>query len=260
MPVELAALGLAELHDRADVVATGLRIVARTTGSRTSAILPVGVLARVGDLVDSVPSSIDHVVDHVGRGRDQVEVELALEPLADDLHVQQAEEAAAEAEAERARGLRLVGQRGVVELQPLERVAQRRVVVAVDRVEPGVDHRVGVLVAAERLGRAVVLAGDGVADPGLADVLHAGDQVADLADADLAGLDRLRADHADLEHLVHDAGGHHLDPVAVAELAVDDPDVGDHAAVGVVDRVEDQRARRARRRRRPAAGSARRSR
>ena len=106
--------------------------------------------------------------------------------------MQQAEEAAAEAEAERAGGLRLVGQRRVVELQPLEGVAQRRVVVAVDRVEPGVDHRVGVLVAAERLGRAVVLAGDGVTDPGLADVLHPGDQVADLADAEVAGLDRLR--------------------------------------------------------------------
>ena len=38
-----------------------------------------------------------------------------------------------------------------------------------------------------------------------------------------------------------DPGRHHLDPVAVAELAVDDADVGDHAAVGVVDRVEDQR-------------------
>ena len=97
-------------------------------------------------------------VDDVRRGGDQVEVELALEPLADDLHVQQAEEAAAEAEAERAGGLRLVGQRRVVELQPLEGVAQRRVVVAVDRVEPGEDHRVGVLVAAQRLGRAVVLA------------------------------------------------------------------------------------------------------
>ena len=86
--------------------------------------------------------------------------------------------------------------------------------------------------------------GHGVADPGLADVLHAGDQVADLADADLAGLDRLGRDDADLEHLVDGAGRHHLDPVAVAELAVDDPDVGDDAAVGVVDRVEDQRPRR----------------
>ena len=41
------------------------------------------------------------VVDDARRGRDEVEVVLALEALLDDLHVEQAEEAAAEAEAER---------------------------------------------------------------------------------------------------------------------------------------------------------------
>ena len=94
-----------------------------------------------------MPSSIIDPVDDVRRGRDQVEVELALEPLADDLQVQQAEEPAAEAEAERRRGLRLVDQRGVVELQLVERVAQVRVVVAVDRVQPGEHHRLRVAVA-----------------------------------------------------------------------------------------------------------------
>ena len=48
------------------------------------------------------------VVLHVRHRRDQIEVELALQPLLHDLHVQQAEEAAAEAEAERGGRLRLV--------------------------------------------------------------------------------------------------------------------------------------------------------
>ena len=38
------------------------------------------------------------------------------------------------------------------------------------------------------------------------------------------------------------AGGHHPDALALGELPVDDPDVGDDTAVGVVDRVEDHRA------------------
>jgi hypothetical protein len=42
------------------------------------------------------------LVDDRGGGRDQVEVELAAEALLDDLQVQQAEEAAAEAEAQAA--------------------------------------------------------------------------------------------------------------------------------------------------------------
>ncbi len=40
---------------------------------------------------------------------------------------------------------------------------------------------------------------------------------------------------------MHGAGGHHLDPLARLDLAVDDPDVGHHAPVDVVDRVEDHR-------------------
>jgi hypothetical protein len=44
-------------------------------------------------------------------------VELALEAFLHDFHVQQAEEAAAEAEAQRLRHFRLVHQRGVVQLQ-----------------------------------------------------------------------------------------------------------------------------------------------
>ncbi|CAB5014057.1 unannotated protein [freshwater metagenome] len=86
--------------------------------------------------------------------------------------------------------------------------------------------------------------GDGVADPRLADVLHAGDEVADLADPDALGRHRLRRDDADLEELVNLAGRHHADLVAGRDAAVDDANVGDDAAVGVVDRVEDERARR----------------
>ena len=79
---------------------------------------------------------------------------------------------------------------------------------------------------------------------GLPDVLDAGDEVADLADAETVGGLRVGGDHADLEQLVGGAGRVHEDALAGREHAVDDADVGDDAAVGVVDGVEDQGARR----------------
>ena len=97
--------------------------------------------------------SVDLELDRRHR-RHQLEVVLALQPLAHDVHVQQAEEAAAEAEAERVGGLRLPEQRGVVERELLERVAQVRVVVGVDREQAAEDHRLDVAVAGQRLGRA----------------------------------------------------------------------------------------------------------
>ena len=86
-------------------------------GSGMSVGLWTGELAAVGER--------DLELDRRHR-RHQLEVVLALQALAHDVHVQQAEEAAAEAEAERVGGLRLPGQRRVVERQLLERVAQLR--------------------------------------------------------------------------------------------------------------------------------------
>ena len=158
--------------------------------------------------------------------------------------MQQAEEPAAEPEPERVARLRLVDQRGVVQPQLVQRVAQVGVVVAVHRVQAGVDHRPGVVVAGQRLARRAGHAGHGVADPGLPDVLDPGDQVADLPGGQALARRRLRRDDPHLEGLVRRAGGHHHGSLAPGQAAVDHPDVGDHAAVGVVDRVEDERPRR----------------
>ena len=119
--------------------------------------MPAGQSRRVGD--DVLGAVLHHdAVDDVRRGGDQVEAELSLEALPDDLQVQQPEIAAAVTETERGGGLRLVGQRGVVEPQLVQRVAQQRVVRPVHRVQAGVDHRLRVAVAAERLWRRLAAA------------------------------------------------------------------------------------------------------
>jgi len=65
-----------------------------------------------------------HPVDDRGRGRQEVEVELAGQPLLDDLEMEEAEKPTAEAEAKRHRGLRLVFKARIVEPQLGEAVAQ----------------------------------------------------------------------------------------------------------------------------------------
>ena len=209
-------------------------------GSSTSSIS----IRHVGRVVHLDPVGAGSGPDAVGDvrgGHDQVEVELALEPLAHDLHVQQAEEAAAEAEAERLRGLGLVEERAVVQLQPLERVAQLRVVVRVRREEPREDHRLDLLVAGQRLGRRPLLGRERVADAELRDVLQARDHVADLAG--LERLDRTPVGREEAELLRLEAGSlrHRAQRFAGLEAAVDDADERDDAAVLVVRGVEDER-------------------
>ena len=235
-----AAALVAELHHGADVL---LRDDHR--GLDVRLLDRLDLVRHVGGVVHLDPLAARARLDAVGDGRggdDQVEVELALQPLAHDLHVQQAEEAAAEAEAERLRGLGLVEERAVVQLQPLERVAELRVLVRVGREEPGEDHRLDFLVAGQRLGRGPLLGRERVADAELGDVLQARDHVAHLAG--LERLDRVAVGRQEAELLRLEAGSlrHRAERVARLEAAVDDADERDDAAVLVVGGVEDQRA------------------
>ncbi len=72
----------------------------------------------------TLPSLSSHLVDHGRRGGDQIEIVLALQAFLHDLHVQHAEKTAAETETQRLRGLRLVVQGRIVQLQLLQRIAE----------------------------------------------------------------------------------------------------------------------------------------
>ena len=179
----------------------------------------------------------------VRGGRDERQPVLALEPLPRDLHVQQAEEPAAEAEAQGTRRLGLVRERGVVEPELLERLAQLGVLVAVDGVETAEHHRLGLPVPRQRLtpGRGV---GHRLTDPGLADVLDPRDQVADLARSESGDRAHPGAADTDLLGVVGPAGLEVEEPAARVQVAVEDPDRAHDAPVRVVDGVEDQRLER----------------
>jgi hypothetical protein len=159
---------------------------------------------------------------------------LAFEPLLDDLHVEQAQEAAAVAKAERGRGLRFVDERGVVEVQTLQGVAQERVIVGVDRVKAGEDHRLGRLVAGQGFVGRPAGQGDRVADLAIGDDLQAGRQIANLAGGEPVDRSHRRPEDAEFQQVGALAGGHQLDGIAGANRAVNDPDVGDDALVAIV--------------------------
>ena len=160
--------------------------------------------------------------------------------------MQQAEEAAAEAEAERRRGLHLVGEARVVEPELAHRRAQLLEVGGVDREQAAEHHRLRRLEAGQRLGGRALVVGDGVADAGVGDLLDLRGDVADLAGAEFGDLGHLRAEDADAVDLVMRVGAHHADAHALLERAVDDAHQHDDAEIGVVPAVDQQRLQRRR--------------
>ena len=125
--------------------------------------------------------------------------------------MQQAEEAAAEAEAERGAGLGLVGEGGVVEAELADRGAEILEIGGIDREDAAEDDRLGRPEAGQRRRRRPAVVGDGVADPGVGDLLDRAGEEAELAGSEFRPVDQLRREHADRVDLVGRAGPHHAD-------------------------------------------------
>ena len=161
--------------------------------------------------------------------------------------MQEAEEAAAKAESERLRHLGFVLQRGIVQFQLVQRIAQPVVVVGFDRIQSGEYLRLDHLETGQRCRRRTFGQGYGVAYLGCLEFLDAGDDKTHLPrDQPLACL-RLRREHADLLAQVHGVRGHQQDPVFRAQRPVDHPHQHHHADIVVEPGIDDESLERRRR-------------
>ena len=101
-----------------------------------------------------------HEIGHGGRRRDDVQIEFALDALLDDLHMQQAQKAAAESEPERDGVVRLERERGVVELELKDCLFEIAELAPVQRIDPAKDHGLYLLISGKRRRCGAVGKGD----------------------------------------------------------------------------------------------------
>ena len=156
----------------------------------------IGPARRIVDFDHCAVGLVDLVAD-AGRGGDELEIEFAFEALLNDFHVEQAEEAAAEAEAEGDGTFGLEEEGRIVQAKFFERFAQSRVLVGIDGVESGENHGLDFFEAGEGFDGGIGVVGDGVADFGVGDVLDVGDDEADFAGFEFIDLHRLGREHAE---------------------------------------------------------------
>ena len=212
-------------------------------------------LGHLGGVLDldhlALEATEQHLVDHARSRGDEILVELALEPLLHDLHVQQPEESAAKTETECLADFGLVAQGRIVELELLEGVAELVVFAGFGGVQAREHLRLDFLEAGQGLGGGAGVVGqlflqrDGIAHFGRLQFLDAGDQKAHLAGRELLARHRLGREHADLLERVDGVGGHHADALAFLEHAVHHAHEHHHAHVVVEPGVDDHRPWRA---------------
>ncbi len=186
------------------------------------------------------PLGGEHFIRHIGHRGDDVHVELPEKALLDDFQVQQSQEAAAEAEAQRQRTLRFVGEGSVVKLEFFQRGAQFLELGGIYRVKAGEDHGLHLFKARNGLCARRFYMGDGIAHLHLHGRLDARNDIADISGTHLAGGVELKFEVAHFLRLILVAGGEELHLVSLAEYPVHHLEIGDDAAELVEDGVENE--------------------
>ena len=242
----LAALLFEQTQDAAQI------LLARDHGRQNDRLFHllnpgrIGELSRVIDL-DQFAVCGRHTIAHAGRGSDQVDIEFALQALLHDLQVQQAQEAAAKAEAQRhgAFGLEIEG--AVVKPQLFQRIAQQPVLVRFDRIQPREYHGLDLFKSGQRLGGRIVMIDDGIADLGIGNGLDVGEYEANFAGGKLvagSGFGRLVAQPFHLQHLGTGRTRPQPDALSLAQAPIHHARQDDDAAVRIEPGIENQGAQR----------------
>ena len=235
---EDAALLLAELHDLPHILRRGV-----DGGFDDGLLYALDLPCRrqIGGIVDDELFAVGpgDVIGHPWRGGDEVEVELALQPLLYDLHVQQPQEPAAETEAERLGIFRLEGEGRIVELELEKGFFEVVIPCAVRGIDPRKDHGRDLLITLQRSGCGTVGKGDGVADGGVRDILYARGDITHLTRRKRGCGTHSGCINPDFNHIELFARREHPDAVARFHGAVHDAHHGDSAAVVVVIAVKD---------------------
>ena len=133
-----------------------------------------------------------HLINDRRRRGDEADLKFAFQPLLNNFHMQQAQKAAAEAEAQGLRGFRLIGKRGIVQAQFFQGHLEVFVIIGFRGVQAAKNHGLHGLEAGHGFAGGVFRQSDGVPHLRIAQFLDAAAQKAHFAGGKLLHVHRFR--------------------------------------------------------------------
>ena len=240
--LQCPSAGLTQFHNHADIVLR-CKHCRVDHGLQNLGDFSRRELTRVSDL-DFCAVIEFHVVDHRRRCSNELESKFPLKALAHNFEVQQPQKTTSETEAQCDRSFGFIDQCRVGKFQLIQRFTQVRIVTAIEGVEPREDHRFGFGISGQRLGGSVFQPRHRVTHFGLANILHAGNQITHFTHTQTLGGSWFRRAHPNFQQFVMCFCRHHFDALFRLQRTIDHAHIRDDTAVGVIDRIKNQSASR----------------
>ena len=195
--------------------------------------------------INGLPCHGIHLVNNRRQCGNQIQIKLSLQTLLNDFHVEHTQKSAAETKAQRHRGLGLEGQRGIVQLEFFQCIAQVGVFGAVLGINTAVNHGLCGTITGQCFACRTGSLGDGIAHLGVVHILDGSGEITDLTGNQFFTLAHTKGlQIAALQHLIGGTGSHHLHLHTGTHGAFFNTEIYNNTHIGVILAVEDQRLQR----------------
>ena len=179
-----ATLTQTECHDRADIGSV------RDHGSTDKRLVDMINQSRVRQAsrimyLDLLPFLCMHDIRNVRYSSYHIHIELTIQTLLNNLHMQQAQETATEPKTQRGGTLRLESQGSVVQLQFLQWRTKVLEILAINWIDTGEDHRLHLLKTGDRVFSRARHMSDRITDTHLPGRLDTGNDISYVSRPDL---------------------------------------------------------------------------
>ncbi len=182
-----------------------------------------------------------HFVDYRWCRSDNVQIIFPFQTFLDDLKMEKTQKSASEAKAQSSRCLRLINQRRIVQLKPLQCIPQILVIRTVRREHPAVNHGIDFFIPGECLITGFIVIRDRIAHAGMAHVLYGCRKVADHSGTQfIAGHICAGTEISRFNHIVNGPRCHHLHLSPRPDAPVLQPDKYDNSLVGIINGIKNK--------------------
>ena len=242
---QLATLAQAKRHDRSDIAGSRDN---RSVDIRFLHVLNQRWVRHTRRIVylHALTMLVIHHVRHVWHRRNHIHVELTVQSLLHNLHVEQTQETTAETKTEGSRTLVLEGERSIVQPQLFQRCTQVLIVLWLYRIHSGKHHWLHLLETSNRLLCRVGTSGNRIAHFHLHSILDTRHDVAHIARAQFLPRNHVHLQHTDFLRLVFFLRVDETHLLALAHHSIHNLEISDDATETVEHRVENQRLQRSR--------------
>ena len=171
----------------------------------------------------------------------QIQVVLSLQTLLNNFQMKKSQKSTTESESQRNGCLRLIKERGIIQLQLLKGISKIPVFCSVCRIDTTVNHRIYLFITGQWIFTRTLCIGNGISNPGIFYIFDTGCKISYHTRTQFLTGNKLTGTKiSNFNYISSGSGSHHTGCSTFSDSSLFDSAKNDYSFIRIIDRIKNQ--------------------